>query len=333
MDITWLEHYINEIDNTDKDYLKKYYNINVLLNKVDISYDTTKSNNVVICGASDPEMEIIKAFCRKMSIKYIDMACTPAQAYGQMEIDQELIDNNHIVYVEFKPKNNIGNNNTIIDHHNPGDPGYGEDKKHYAFSSLGQFINYFNISFDEETDDGYNLRALLVYAMAADHCLTDAYNDVYPEIYMQFQYFLEYRIYIKANYAKMPFEAVLNNYKNTIEYIKKVNTKFINNEQTIIIKNDSEDAKYLNEIAAIVNTAVIYTMPLKEGGVKLGIIGSNYKNTKQFVDIFQEYKEESDTVYGNPHRGYAGINIKDTNKVEEYLKHLITYMYNEEEQV
>lgn len=91
----------------------------------------------LLLGAKDPEMDLIEEIARKLAWEYNyaqkdGLRVNPGNAYDANNIGRDMI------LVECSGKDLTGRK---IDHHNPGDPGFGKDtKQFFPASSLGQIV-------------------------------------------------------------------------------------------------------------------------------------------------------------------------------------------------
>ena len=130
-----------------------------------------------ILGALDPEMLAIQAVLNKhghqwASARYNGFRVKTHQAYSASTVNvAELPKDAFLISVECKV-NGI-EPDAKVDHHRPGDAGYGVDaSKFLQGSSLGQVLRILELEPTEEHR----------YLAAADHCLTAAYAGQCPGI-------------------------------------------------------------------------------------------------------------------------------------------------------
>lgn len=138
-----------------------------------------------VLGAPDPEMESIE-----LAVMAAGMSCYHAKigpyrvrandayradsVYNEAGLRAELREGAKLVFVEcWCDRLPDIDHAVIIDHHRPGDPGYGRPPAEYwAASSIGQVCDLLGI---EPTDE-------LRLVAAADHCLAAAYRGECPGV-------------------------------------------------------------------------------------------------------------------------------------------------------
>ena len=132
------------------------------MNSTTVTATATTRPVVVVLGASDPEMCIIENLARQagLTVEYATVVrggvrrrVAPSEAYApDVSIgDGRRGEATHAICVECRPAVLFGSSQEgmdwagmvdLIDHHNPGDPGYGlPPEKFFPGSSIGQFIS------------------------------------------------------------------------------------------------------------------------------------------------------------------------------------------------
>jgi hypothetical protein len=104
-----------------------------------------------------------------------DVTMTSAVVYGTPGGWQDVCQSRHVVLVECDLANpdRWGASVTVVDHHRPGDPGYGRPPAEYLpASSLGQVLALLEV---EPTSEQWMIAA-------ADHCLAAAYRSECPGV-------------------------------------------------------------------------------------------------------------------------------------------------------
>ncbi len=128
------------------------------------------AQKVWILGASDPEMEMIQRILLAVGETVVYAAVDgqrvrPDSAY---RADGPAVDGPCVVVECAGPIGAV-----VIDHHRPGDPGYGRAAADYwAASSIGQVCDLLGIAATDE----------LRLVAAADHCLAAAYRGECPGV-------------------------------------------------------------------------------------------------------------------------------------------------------
>lgn len=176
-----------------------------------------------------------------------------------------------------------------VDHHNPGDPGYAVAPEDYLRgSSLGQVLRLLG----REPTETQRLLA------AGDHCLTAAYQGRCPGVDPHELLFL------RASWQS----------KMSGRTLSDVMAGIVDAAQRVRLHLDSEfgESRFLDPLdmpldlaegAAYAGLPIRYRALLPEG-----ILKEMYKGgTPEDVEAFMaEHRQAGRTVYGNPHRGYAG---------------------------
>ena len=138
-----------------------------------------------ILGASDPEMQFIKEAIQIAGLNFIQATYNgqPVKtktAYRANGFDGKL--KGYAVFVECQVEGVQAM--TIIDHHQPGDPGYERPPEQFwEASSIGQTINFICRLKNRSAEAIFGNRlAEYRLAAAADHCLCSAYLGLCPGI-------------------------------------------------------------------------------------------------------------------------------------------------------
>jgi hypothetical protein len=223
------------------------------------------SNLILILGADDPEMAAIEALALEcgVPVRYAMMRghrVTPATAY--YDHDAIYSDFNTVVAVECEGNwtpdgTRRGAAHIRIDHHHPGDPGYGLPPADFLRgSSLGQVIALFagrgllpaswpvwqdadqaaevcsgsftlcwgdcgSVWIVSSPTDRYTGRVIpreLVLTAAADHCLEAAYRGSCPGVHRES--LLEHRIQQRARHQGRDAAAIMSDVRAAIELLK-----------------------------------------------------------------------------------------------------------------
>jgi len=129
------------------------------------------TTTLYVLGASDPEMSAIESLLADAGVAYAyamvgESRVHPGNAYRCDTVDGAT----H--YVECSPEE--GHDVVTIDHHRPGDSGFGRPpEEFFSASSVGQVWGSLGI---------LDAPARIVIAAAADHCLGDAYRGRCPGV-------------------------------------------------------------------------------------------------------------------------------------------------------
>ena len=181
-------------------------------------------------------------------------------------------------------------NSTRVDHHNPGDPGWGKGPEEYwAASSIGQACRILEV----EADD----RLLLI--AAADHCLTAAYQGqclgVDPgELLWSRASWKGGRLGLSVSEAA---EAIMKSAADC-------KAAWSDHDEACVFDEPVKELPVLlAEGAAVAGLPILYAQILETGEVKRMAKGFSPKRIQQ---IMAEWAQKGVKVYGNPARGYAG---------------------------
>lgn len=186
---------------------------------------------------------------------------------------------------------------TRIDHHNPGDAGYGKSPKEYFFaSSIGQTICHLaGLGIDVPVTKGLQLIA------AADHCLAHAYAGDCPGIDPLELY--EFRVKEQSRFLRRPIEQIRANIENARELLKE---KAIKTPRGLLADfGDTQLPKGISEASAIENIAFMATgLPFQDGRRKESIMSA----PKEMVEwwMMEAKARGLEDIYGDPARGFAG---------------------------
>lgn len=169
-----------------------------------------------ILGAPDPEMEEIERLLRDKALPYgyafsRGRRVHPASAYEADHIEP-VFGNVAGDTVAIECGGPPIRATIRLDHHNPGDPGYGREPEEYLeASSLGQLLTLLG---DEPTP-----RQRLI--AAADHCLASAYAGRCPGV--DPQELLHFRAEERARFQRRPVAEVLRDIEGTTNAFKEAN--------------------------------------------------------------------------------------------------------------
>lgn len=191
-----------------------------------------------------------------------------------------------------------------IDHHNPGDPGYGKPPSEYwEASSLGQVASEllmqgcrFEISKDWR------------YAAASDHCPAAAYKNLCPGI--DRDVLLKWRMEEKSEFTRKPVAELEREVKTAEYWIQSapfVNLLWSKNEPPVFVR-DLRDKRVpqLPEASLRLGEPILCTGIPDRNGIKINLLGDSEGDAvRAFLSV---YAKEIGLVncYGDPARGFAG---------------------------
>jgi len=255
-------------------------------------------NFIFILGAADPEMTRIEAVLRQHGhvVVYatIDGArVAPSTAYKADGVSHFIGDqNSDLVFVECQVSGLTPA--VIIDHHRPGDPGYGmPPEKFWQASSLGQVFSLLGLEPTEED---------LIVA-AADHCLAHAYRWRCPGVHPDA--LLRWRIASRAAFQGISEEDIRRKVDAALQKLAHLPSMTIGG-QMVANAIGLDPIPEAPEAVAISGTALMYSMLDKgTGRIKVGLLGAEPETIRVWMQIAPQKWGLVD-IYGDPARGYAG---------------------------
>jgi hypothetical protein len=277
--------------------------------------DLTRFLKFFVLGAADPEMQAIESMLKAYSVSFgyaaIDGSrVRPFQANKATQvIDPKLskpmkIPKTDVVFVECRVKGITPE--LIIDHHNPGDPGYGlPPEKAYEASSLGQFLTLLGKSADTLVSVNGDLFPARIVA-AADHCLSAAYRGEVPEV--SSEDIKVYRLLTRSKFQGKTIDAL----QEELEAAKLVLQQYVCSVEGLPGEIADLRSYYRRngvlseaaEAAAMTGTPILYEMP-RGGTTVVGLLGATAEQVSVFM---KEWAPSLDLlrIYGDPARGFAG---------------------------
>lgn len=185
-----------------------------------------------------------------------------------------------------------------VDHHNPGDVGFGfGPEKFWEGSSLGQICELLEV---EPTIEQR-------IAAAADHCLNHAYQGKCPGI--DPSALRAWRVKSRSAYQGVEPEVVEKAVAEAIETIKGLPKVEIGGREVAnsVAMGSFPEAP---EACAITGIPLMYSLPDKATGrTKVGLLGADADTIRVWMDEIGT-KIPVEDIYGSPERGYAGAYLK-----------------------
>jgi hypothetical protein len=255
-----------------------------------------------VLGAQDPEMREIErvlddAVSARLHAARGRRRCTPQTAYeanGVVDVGPDnvprpavLLPKAPAVFVECTVQ---GTEPVLrVDHHHPGDPGYGVPPHEFLRgSSLGQVL----VLLEREPTPTQRLLA------AGDHCLTAAYRGECPGVDPHELLFL------RASWqAKMTGRTLSDVIEGILDAAKRVREHHDSELGESRFLDPTRMPRDVAEGAAYAGMPVRYRALLPEGVLKEMFKGGTPERVEAFM---AEHRRAGRPVYGNPHRGYAG---------------------------
>ena len=251
-----------------------------------------KSNYFFVLGAPDHEMQTIRAICQAEGLPH-----GHATVYGETVHSYDaycatgvsaLVPSGDvkIVFVECSV---LGLQcHEVIDHHQPGDPGFGKEPHEFLEgSSLGQFLKLIGM---EPTPQH------LIVA-AADHCLTSAYQGLCPGVLpADLQ---AWREQSRSQARGIEPEKLRRQISMALESLKAAPRVTL--EGIEVAWFDGEPPREASEASARAAFPYAYIKKQDDGRVKSGIRSAPAKAVAYWMKNCG-----LKNTYGDPQRGFAG---------------------------
>jgi len=272
-----------------------------------------------ILGAPDPEMAAIEELLRahRIPVAYAavrncgdaETLCRvkPFEAYKAEATIPEIVKDptTQIVRVEceFVGEAASLNDSKLLDHHRPGDPGYGKDpKKYWEASSLGQVLKLLYPRCNEFHEN-------LKLVAAADHCLAAAYRGKCPGV--DPDELMRWRISSRAKFQGRSEEEILRDVEAARDAIRM-------SRKILVHYFDPEDREDLDgKVLSYANFLDIHVPELPEAAAREGVCfvstlqdgrtvcqAGSPDHIKAFLDGYVVGPLRDS--YGDPERGFAG---------------------------
>ncbi len=248
------------------------------------------SNLVFVLGATDPEMEEIERVAREAGheVRYATQRgwrVRAETAYNADSVNAPLPPVREVVFVECRVQGLACHH--VVDHHQPGDPGYGKPPAEYLYSSsLGQVLKLLNI---EPTPQQRVIAA-------ADHCPTQAYRGECPGVSPDdlAQWRTASRA-VRRGIEPSAMEVAIEQARDSLIRAERID--FCGEQIAWVQERGGE----IPEASARYGIPFMYAETLKDGRTKFGIMGAAPR-------IIAAWMAECGLkqVYGDPVRGYAG---------------------------
>ncbi len=245
---------------------------------------------VFVLGAADPEMEEIERVVREAGheVRYATYNFRRVRAEIANEatgVSDVLPFPREVVFVECRVRGLAYTH--IVDHHHPGDPGYGGAPKDYLkSSSLGQVLALL----------GLEATAQQRIIAAADHCPTQAYRGECPGVCPK--ELAQWRTASRAQRRGVTVEEMelaIEKARLELETAEKI--EFSGQRLAWVAERGGEIA----EASARFSIPFMYAEKVAPERTKLGIMGAAPATIARWMQECGLKK-----VYGDPVRGYAG---------------------------
>lgn len=243
-----------------------------------------------ILGAPDPEMDTIEALLAERGAPFTFATCAgkrvnPGTAYKADPV--EIPAGTNPVWVECA---STQQRHVVIDHHRPGDTGYGLPPENYwEASSIGQACALL----------GVNPTPELQLVAAADHCLAHAYAGQCPGV--DPDELMRWRAETRAAFQRRPIEAVLADVERARRALNDAPKRIIAGVEVADFGDST--VPELPEAAARDGVPFVATVTTPDGRRKVGLMAAPPEVVR---DWMASAKETLVDVYGDPERGFAG---------------------------
>ncbi len=243
-----------------------------------------------VLGAPDHEMQEIARVCESKGFAYGHALINGRivhshQAYAATSVQGLVPSGSTVVFVEcvvlgLRP-------DVIIDHHHPGDPGYGKPPQDYLQgSSLGQFLALIGDTPSPEQ---------LVIA-AADHCLAAAYAGRCPGV--EPETLRQWREKTRSAARRLPQDELQRQVLSAIEVLKAAPVIELAGHPVAWVE---EPPAEVSEASARIGIAYAYIQHEDDGRIKAGIRSAPPPVVSEWMD-----RCGLRSLYGDPQRGFAG---------------------------
>lgn len=278
-----------------------------------------------VLGASDPEMSYIENSLvtagehigyATMVLRSEHVRVGPGQAYqamGIIDLDRNPIDlpsGRTIYFVECAMAASSENLQTVIvDHHRPGDPGYGKPPAEFwKASSIGQVVELLHMlgvmnRVAGALAPGISSSGDKIFAAAADHCLEAAYRGKCPGVNPEL--LMEWRVKIRAAHQGRRGEDILRDVNAARQTLQVARRIVIGNVEVADLRG--VNVPECPEASAREGIPFLGT-PLsskQDPRRKVNLLSAPPDAVQAFIDSWAPAHGLVD-IYGDPARGFAG---------------------------
>jgi hypothetical protein len=188
-------------------------------------------NRIWILGAADPEMEMVERLLAEVgeqvahAVDADGARIRPEAAYRAVSHSRGETAPDTAVYLVECDVPTGASQVVRIDHHRPGDPGYGRPPEEFlSASSIGQVVaELARLGLRDEITRAFIVSAhvhvadRIVLAAAADHCLAAAYRSECPG---DPDALMRWRVESRAAFQRRPAEAILADVERAREVLR-----------------------------------------------------------------------------------------------------------------
>ena len=270
-----------------------------------------KHNTLALTGATDPEMIAIRAMLDKHGISHVQATkdgkpVHPGNSYG---CDMpELPAGTTLLLIECRPEALSEDQRVfVMDHHRPGDPGYGRGAAEYwEASSLGQLVAYMQNDLGCAVEIKQDMRVVA----AMDHSFGAALQGVCPGVNRE--EVLEAKcehIGLATGYSSL---AVENKTKQFRERLEAASLVLLGECQVRDLRGIDLGVGYSVDLLTAQLAATLLEVPAlfchrdtANGPTKNTLYNAPPEAVQHFMEVWAP-AQGLERIYGVPSRGYAG---------------------------
>lgn len=269
---------------------------------------TVMQEILFVLGAGDPEMVAIRQLLAAEEVPWVQARVRgkrvyPANAYRAalpQEADAALARGAAVYCVECVGALPPGVHR--IDHHHPGDPGYGRPPvEFWAASSLGQTVQVLTAALGHAIAVTPEMRL----TAASDHCLGAAYRGACPGIAPDD--LMHWHVAARARYEQRPVTALLADVAATRAALRSAPRVTLAPGVRVADMRELPDAELL--IAAPrEGQCCLSALTARDGRTKIGCLVGSPEQIRAFMQQWAPAHGLVD-IYGDPVRGFAGAYV------------------------
>lgn len=253
-------------------------------------------NVVWVLGAYDPEMRAIRHLLHKGGYAVVaahceGRPCTTRNAYRADALSRRVPEGTRFVWVECRADWYAPGHDLIVDHHNPGDPGFDAlPDEFWEGSSIGQVARLIGVS-----DPEHRLVA------ASDHCLSAAMRGECPGV--DPLELMNWRIVARSSMARIPrwhLKLLITRAVDRLYSLPRLDFKGVE-----VVDASFDSTPELRDAAALSCLPILTTRTNADGRIKVGLYGARREVTAAWMKAMGD-SGLVDHCYGNPNREYAG---------------------------
>jgi hypothetical protein len=265
-----------------------------------ITYDSFPSTSYavsVVLGAPDPEMNEIERVAREIGAQIVygltleGQRVNAGEAYAVHRCSEIPVGERLFAIECDGPA--VRSREIRVDHHRPGDPGYGLPPSRYLEgSSLGQFLHHIGI---QATDEQRIIAA-------ADHCLPAAYLGECPGV--DPDAVARFRMAQKAAFTGRSVDELLDDIARAREALRNAQTVELGGQQV----RDMRGAVVPELPDAASRDGAAYIALVRERDGKEKVVVGGHLTPGAVDDFIRSWAPAQGLtgIYGDPSRGFAG---------------------------